>query len=211
MKKVIMILISIMLFAGTSVYAQESIEQYLMKLTQPGVEDYVKLLYEGSHENKVLAATKLRELGVKNQDVIDALIFGLQQGTVFVQRVNGRVINDFWDVRTASALALGELGGPKVLPYLYQAGRYEPDTYVKSAIAVAMGKIGQKEAIPEIKRMILTADRSGNDDVLLLACIQALRDIGDKDAFIPLVEIARGKYTRSVRVAAIEALKKVKW
>ncbi len=210
MKKVSFFTATLLLLLSTTLFAQESIEQYLMQLTQPDVEDYIKLMYEGSHENKVLAATKLRELGVKNEDVIDALIYGLQQGTVYVQRVNGRVINDFWDVRTVSALALGELGGPEVLPYLYQAGRYEPDSYVKSAIVLSMGKIGKKGAIPEIERIIMTADRSGNDDVLLLACIQALRDIGDNAAFVPLVEIARGKYNRSIRVAALEALKNMK-
>ena len=194
--------LNLVIFAGililslislSTLFAQESVEQYLLNLTQPTTKDYIKLLYSGSHENKLLAATKLRELKDKSDDAIDALIYGLQQGTIFVERENGKVTNDFWDVRTVSALALGETGNPKVLPYLYQAVRYEPDNYVRSAIAVAIGKIGKKESLPEITRMIETADTSGTDDVLLLACIDAIKNIGDREGFIPLVEIIRGK------------------
>ena len=60
----------------------------------------------------------------------------LQQGTIYVERQSGKVTNDFWDVRTVSALALGEIGNPKALPALYQAVRYEPDNYVRSAISM---------------------------------------------------------------------------
>jgi len=207
----VMGLLAMVFFGSSVVFAQESVEQYLLNLTQPTVKDYINLMYNGSHENKLLAAAKLRKLKDKSDKAEDALIFGLQQGTIYVQRKSGKVINDFWDVRTASALALGEIGDPKVLPYLYQAVRYEPDHYVRGAIAIAIGKIGQKDSLPEITRMIETADTSGPDDVLLLACIEAIGNIGDREGFIPLVEIIRGKYRRSIRVAAMETLKKMKF
>ena len=215
MKKIILkvtLIVFILGLIGTlNLFAQESVEQYLLNLTQPKVKDYINLMYNGSHENKLLAATKLRELKDNSDATIDALIYGLQQGTIYVERKNGKVTNDFWDVRTVSALALGEIGNPKVLPYLYQAVRYEPDNYVRSAIAIAIGKIGKKESLPEITRMIETADTSGTDDVLLLACIDAIKKIGDREGFIPLVEIIRGKYRRNVRIAAMEALKNMKF
>ena len=216
MKKVSLIIIAmsiltIGLFGPSIVFAQKSVEQHLLNLTQPSTKDYIKLMYEGSHENKLLAATKLRELKDKSDEAEEALIYGLQQGTIYVQRESGKVTNDFWDVRTVSALSLGEIGDPKVFPKLYQAVRYEPDHYVRGAIAIAIGKIGQKQSLPEITRMIETADTSGPDDVLLLACIEAIGSIGDREGFIPLVEIIRGKYRRSIRVAAMETLKKIKF
>jgi len=211
MKKIIIFSFIILFTVSYTVKAQESVEQYLMKLTKPGVDDYVKLLYEGSHENKLLAVKKLRELGVKSEEVVDALIFGLQQGTIFVQRENGKVINDFWDVRAASAQALGDIGDPKVLPNLYQALRYDYDSYVRSTVAIAIGKIGRKESISELNRAIITANRSGQDDILIRACVEAIGNIGDKEGFVPLLEVVRGKYRRNVRLAARDALKKIRW
>jgi len=215
MKKISLITTSFIFILGlisiSTLFAQESVEQYLLNLTQPSVKDYINLMYSGSHENKLLAATKLRELKDNSEETIDALIYGLQQGTIYVERQSGKVSNDFWDVRTASALALGEIGNEKVLPYLYEAIRYEPDNYVRSAIAIAIGKIGKKESLPEITRMIETANTSGTDDVLLLACIEAIKTIGDREGFIPLVGIIRGKYKRSIRIAAMEALKTMKF
>jgi len=207
----VLLILTFTLIAASGVFAQESVEQYLLNLTQPTVKDYINLMYNGSHENKLLAATKLRELKDNRDETIDALIYGLQQGTIYVERQSGKVTNDFWDVRTVSALALGEIGNPKALPALYQAVRYEPDNYVRSAIAIAIGKIGKKESLSEITRMIETADTSGTDDILLLACIDAIKKIGDREGFIPLVEIIRGKYRRSIRIAALEALKTMKF
>lgn len=207
----VLLILTFTLIAASEVFAQESVEQYLLNLTQPTVKDYINLMYNGTHENKLLAATKLRELKDNSDETIDALIYGLQQGTIYVERQSGKITNDFWDVRTVSALALGEIGNPKALPFLYQAVRYEPDNYVRSAIAIAIGKIGKKESLPEITRMIETADTSGTDDILLLSCIDAIKNIGNREGFIPLVEIIRGKYRRRVRIAAMEALKTMKF
>lgn len=191
-------------------YAQESVEQSLLNLKQLTAQDYVKLLYEGSEENKVLAATELAELGSNDKEVIDALVFGLQQGTIFVQRERGKVINDYWDVRAASAKALGEIGDPGALPDLYNALRYDHDTFVRSSVAIAVGKIGQKKSISELARAIETS-RIGPDDLLIRACVEAIGEIGDKEGFVPLVEVIRGKYRRSIKLAARESLKKIKW
>lgn len=205
---IISIVITITAISG---YSQESVEQYLMKLKEPGVEDYIKLMYEGSHENKLLAAKKLTELKPDTPEAIDALIYGLQQGTIFVVRERGKVVNDFWDVRAQSAIALGEIGNPKVLPQLYLALRYDPDNYVRSQVAITIGKIGKPESIYELARTIEISSPAGPDDIVIRACVEAIGEIGDKEGFVPLVEVIRGKYSRSVKLAARDALKKIKW
>jgi hypothetical protein len=41
--------------------------------------------------------------------------------------------------------------------------------------------------------------------------VVALGEIGDKEGFVPLVEIMRGKYRRDIKLAARESLKKIHW
>jgi HEAT repeat protein len=211
MRRIVLLLPVFLCICFSAAFAQESVEQYLLNLNEPKAEDYVKLLYQGSHENKLLAVTKLEELGARDQETVDALLFGLQQGTVFVQREAGRVVNDYWDVRAASAKALGNTGDAKILPYLHAALRYDHDTFVKSSVAFAIGKIGQKESISELARTIEISSPSGSDDVLVKACVIALGDIGDKEGFIPLVEVMRGNFHRDIKYTARESLKRIQW
>ena len=200
------------LFGGSLLHAQESVEQYLLSLNDPTKEDYIKLLYEGSHINMVFALTKLAPMAeADDEELYEALIFGLQQGTFYIRRQGNKVVNDFWDVRAASAVALGEMGNPDALPHLYMALRYDSDSYVRSEVAVAIGKIGEPEAIPMLARTIETSSAAGPDDGVVLGCVVALGEIGHRDGFVPLLEVMRGRYRRSIRRAARESLKKIKW
>lgn len=211
MKKHIIFLAVFSLLLFSFAYAQESVEQYLINLTAPGMEDYIALIYESSHENQLLAATKLGEIGTGDEEVINALLYGLGQGTLFVRRQQGKVVNDHWDVRAASAKALGEIGDPRALPDLYIALRYDHDTFVKSSVAIAIGRIGQKESVSYLTWVIETSNPSGPDDLLVTTCVEALGNIGDKSGFPTLVEVLRGKYKRNIKIVAREAIKKIEW
>jgi HEAT repeat protein len=191
--------------------AQDLTDRYLLELKEASAKDYVQLMYEGSQESKLLAAIKLGEMGTAEEEVIDALVYGLGQGTFFVVRQYGKVSNDYWDVRAASAKALGIIGDPAPLYNLYYTLRYDPDKFVRGSAAYAIGKIGQKESVYYLKRTIQTSSTVGQDDDLILACIEALGDIGDHSGFSPLVEVLRGKYRRSVKLAAMEAIRKLNW
>jgi HEAT repeat protein len=193
-------------------HGQESVEQYLMGLDEPSKEDYIQLLYEGSHENQVLAITKLAEMADEgDEEVFEALIFGLQQGTIYVKRQYNKVVNDFWDVRAASAYALGELGNPEALPHLYLSLRYDPDNHVRAEVAAAIGKIGDPDSIPILERVIETSSAAGPDDAVVLGCVEALGEIGHRDGFVPLLEVMRGDFRRSIRLAARDSMKKIRW
>jgi HEAT repeat protein len=210
-KKAIIFFFLMMFLGFSAALAQESVEQYLQNLSEPKEEDYVRLLYEGSRESKLLAIGKLMEIGARSEDARDALIFGLEQGTVFVKREAGKVANDFWDVRALSAKALGEVGDPATLPNLYVSLRFDPDIYVRTSVAVAIGKVGDKNAIKELSRAIETSRPGSTEEELVLACVVALGELGDKEGFVPLVEVIRGKYSRNVKLAARESLKKLQW
>ena len=212
MRRFIFIFVILALFGGSLLHAQESVEQYLLSLDEPSKEAYIDLLYEGSHQNMVFALTKLAPMANSDdEEVYEALIFGLQQGTIYIKRHGNKVVNDFWDVRAASAHALGEMGSQDALPHLYMSLRYDPDNHVRSEVAAAIGKIGEPEAIPMLARTIETSSAAGPDDGVVLGCVVALGEIGHRDGFVPLLEVMRGRYRRSIRREARESLKKIKW
>ena len=210
-KTVFFLLLAIITTGFCTVSAEETIEQYLIGLKNPTAKDYVNLMYEGSHESKLLAAIKLGEIGKTDEGVVDALVYGLGQGTFYVTRQYSKVTNDFWDVRAASAKALGQIGDPAPLKDLYYTLRFDPDKFVRGSAAYAIGKIGQKESVYYLERIIAISTTRGTDDELILACVEALGDIGDHSAFTPLVEIVRGKYKRSIKLTAMEAINKLRW
>ncbi len=209
-KRTVCYLLSALIAMGFCIAnAQESTEQYLMNLKKATPEDYADLMYEGSHESKLLAAIKLGEIGKSDEKVIEALLYGLGQGTFFIIRQYGKVTNDYWDVRAASAKALGQIRDEEALRDLYRTLRYDPDKFVRGSAAYAIGMIGQTESIYYLKRIIETSSTMGPDDELILACVEAMGEIGDHSAFSPLVEIIRGKYKRSIKLAAMEAINKL--
>ncbi len=121
------------------------------------------------------------------------------------------MVNDFWDVRAASAYALGEIGDPRVLPNLYMSLRYDPDNVVRSSVAAGIGKIGEDDSVYQLARAIEVANPAGPDEIVVLACVEALGEIGHRDGFLPLVEVMRGRFRRSIRLAARESLRKIDW
>jgi len=211
MKKpmILVILFSILGFSIT--WSQENGGQNILDQDNTREQDYIKLLYEGSQEDMLAAVAGLSELGSKGDNVIEALVFGLQQGTLHVKREYGKVTNDFSDVRAASAKLLGEIGDPRALPGLYIALRYDHDPHVKNSAAHAIGILGRNESIEHLARTIKAADTSGADDKLIISCIEAIGEIGGPDGFRTLVEILRGDYRQIVKMAARVMLKKIPW
>ncbi|MBN2323880.1 MAG: HEAT repeat domain-containing protein [Spirochaetes bacterium] len=217
MKRLVFILLTFIVGGGfcvaavAAVYAQEPSEEYLMTLQGANAESYITLMHEGSQEGKLVAAIRLGELGDGSPEVIEALVYGLGQGTFFVVRQYGKVTNDYWDVRAASAKSLGQISDPSSLKDLYYTLRYDPDKFVRGSAAYAIGKIGEKKSVYYLKRIIETSSTTGPDDDLILACVEALGDIGDQSAFTTLVEVVRGKHKRSLKLAAMESIRKLKF
>jgi hypothetical protein len=211
MKKPMILVILFCILSFSITWAQENGGQNILDVDSAGEQDYIKLLYGGSQEDMLAAVAGLSELGSKGDNIIDALVFGLQQGTLNVQREYSKVINDFTDVRAASAKLLGEIGDSRALPDLYIALKYDHDQHVKYSVAHAIGTIGLNESIVYLNQTIKAADTSGTDDKLIISCIEAIGEIGGQDGFVTLLEILRGDYRQNVKMAARESLKKIQW
>jgi len=219
-KYIIIIMIGVFLTSAVLCFGQESnepeqsMEEFLQEYEGPGSDDYLMLLYEGSYENQILALQKLREAGTGGEEVVKGLIFGLHQGTFFVKRENNKVANDFWDVRAMSAQALGELAEPddaQVLYELHMTLRYDPEPAVRSAAAAGLGKLGNKQSIYHLSRAIQVSIPGGQDDFVVYACVEAIGEIGAREGLVPLIEVMRGRFRRTIKIAARDALKKIEW
>ena len=208
-RTVFYLVVAAIAFVFSEAVAQESTDEYLLNLKGATAESYISLMYEGNQESKLLAAIKLGEMKSDDEKVIEALVYGLGQGTFHVLRKYGKVSNDFWDVRAASAKALGLIGEKAALKDLYYTLRYDPDKFVRGSAAYAIGRIGQPESVHHLKRVIETSTTTGTDDELILACVEALGEIGHQSAFTPLVDVIRGKYKRSIKLTAMEAVRKL--
>jgi HEAT repeat protein len=211
MRRWIFVFMAVLIFGSTLVYAQENTEQYLQNIKGPPIEDFIKLIYEGSHEDQLTALNILAKIGSKEDEVIEALLYCLQEGTFFVKRRAGTVINDFWDVRARSAEVLGDIGDPCALPRLHKVLMRDPDPIVRSCAANAIGKIGLPESVQVLDRAIKITENTGSNEVVILSCVNAMGEIGDPDAFLPLYEVTRGRYKGNIKLAARDALEKLNW
>jgi len=211
MKRWIFCFVVALFFGFALLYAQENKEQYLQNIKGPTTKDYIRLIYEGSREDKLIAINIFAKNGSKDDEVIEALIFCLGEGTLFVKRRAGTVINDFWDVRARSAEVLGDIGDPCVLPQLHMVLLRAPDPVVRCCAATAIGKIGQPESIRFLALAIKTTNATSSNAIVILSCVKALGEIGHPDAFLPLYEVARGGYSSNIELAARDALQKIRW
>lgn len=203
--------IVVLIFGSTLLYAQENTGQYLQNIKGPSIEDFIKLIYEGSREDQLVAINIFARTGSTEDEVIEALLYCLQEGTFFVKRRAGTIINNFWDVRARSAEVLGDIGDPCALPQLHMVLMRDPDPIVRSCAATAIGKIGQPESIRFLDRAIKITDITGSNEVVILSCVNALGEIGDPDAFLSLYEVTRGRFKSHIKLAARDALEKLNW
>jgi HEAT repeat protein len=130
------------------------------------------------------------------------------------------------DISVEAAYALGKIGDKSAVESLIEAlGR--DDNFVRNAAAVALGKIGDYRAVEPLKELLLEKDlwvrqlateaqnrqQLGWDTymwgaqlafilMMIKNVVNALRQIGDKGAFAPLI-IVLGTCDNSVRLVRI--------
>lgn len=138
------------------------------------------------------------------------------EGTSREVRVNGRLVNDYPEIRRQSAELLGQIGGEKSRDILIAMALKDNEPMVLAEAVYSLGLIepdsaGRVESV--ISQLVRSQDAVRPDNNFAYAAISALENIGknrkgqvNPEVFVSLIQIAQGNYIRAVRTKAIKVL-----
>ncbi|NNM53235.1 MAG: HEAT repeat domain-containing protein [Spirochaetales bacterium] len=207
--------------AGTA-GSQKTIEDVYL---QSGVEVQVikSLAAEESRADKVKALNYIaqmvdaKKVNANSKEVIHLLGSLGSEGVTKVIRSNGRIINDFPDVRMRAADLLGIIGGKQAQDILVNIALTDPEPMVVSSAVYSLGEIGGGSDHTRIEGIIAELVKEQDailpDNNFAFAAVEALEMLGKKhegkvnqEVFPALIRIANGNYIRPVREKAKEVL-----
>jgi HEAT repeat protein len=101
-----------------------------------------------SRETKLAALEYIRAAinkGSKSDEIRSSLDYMAMEGVVNVARENGRVVNNFPDIRKQAATCLGQLGTPEAKTTLLKMVTYDNDPMVITEAIKSLGIIGNND------------------------------------------------------------------
>jgi len=192
-------------------YLQESIEMMIIRETSRS----------NTREQKLLALEYISESidqGRTNPEIAQALGYLSMEGRMIQSRENGRLVNNFPDVRRQAAKQLGRLGTEEAVDALLNIVRYENEPMVLQEAIKALGDIGVNNDNNDTIRFIAHTVRHNNntnpDNLMALATIDAFEKLArnnnglnSPEAVQILVLIAENyRYATAVRERSRQAL-----
>ena len=155
---------------------------------------------------------KAIENGNTSTEVKQALEYLSMEGRRSVARENGRVVNNFPDVRRQAAKQLGKFGGEEAKDVLIQICQVENEPMVLQEAIKSLGDIGinnNNETIASICWVVRKFDNLNPDNLMAIATIDAFEKIAkangglnSPEAIQLLVRISEGYYVTPVRERA---------
>ena len=150
--------------------------------------------------------------------LLDALA---QEGLGRVITENGRIINNFPDVRREAVALLGEIGGEKAKATLKDVLMEDNEPMVLAEAVYALGKVGSDQGdqvIPIIGWVLKKETSKMNPDnnfafssLLAIEKIAAAGgDVSDPELINAILEVAAGNYIKAVRLKAIDVIYKLR-
>jgi hypothetical protein len=190
-------------------YLQESVE--LMVIRETSRSD--------TRDQKLVALEYIGEAidrGNNGEEIRAALEYLSMEGVMNKARENGRLVNNFPDVRRQSAKYLGELGTPEAKNTLLKIVVADPEPMVLQEAVKSLAKIGlndNDETLNAIAWTFTRFDVTNPDNLLALSTVDAILSIAEKSGGIKdpnavrtLIKIAEGPYIRPVQEKARFAL-----
>lgn len=154
--------------------------------------------------------------GNRSDEIRETLEFLAMEGVLNVTRENGRVTNNFPDVRRQAAIYLGELGTPEAKNSLLRIVNVDNEPMVISEAIRSLGLIGINENNATTSVINWTVNRFHNlnpDNFLALTALDAFERLAeangglrDLETFRTIARIAEGPYIAPVRARAMELL-----
>ena len=194
-------------------YLQESVE--LMIIREQSRTDnrdmkFVALEYIGDAINR----------GNRSDDIRAALEYLSLEGVVNIARENGRVVNNFPDVRKEAATYLGKLGTPEAKNTLLKMVYGDNEPMVITEAIRSLGTIGTNDNDEVTQTIAWTLNRFhvlNPDNFLALSALDAFERIAvanngikDRNVMESIIKIAEGPYVTPVRNRATELINELR-
>ncbi|MDR0597044.1 MAG: HEAT repeat domain-containing protein [Treponema sp.] len=183
-------------------YLQESIENMIIR------EQSVAT----GRDMKLVALEYIGEAighGNTSDDVRNALEYLALEGLTNQTRENGRMINNFPDVRARAVVYLGEVGTPEAKNALLKVMLADPEPMVLTEAVKSLAKIGlneNEETANTISWVVTRFDVLNPDNLLALSALEAFETLAKKNgglkdpsALRTIMRIADGRYISPVR------------
>jgi HEAT repeat protein len=183
-------------------YLQESIE--LMVIRETSRAD--------SRDQKLVALEYIREAierGNKGEDICQVLEYLSMEGILNKTRENGRLVNNFPDVRRQAVKYLGNLGTTEAKDTLLKICLADNEPMVLQEAIKSLGDIGMndnEETVSIITWIVSRFDVLNPDNLLALSAIDAFAKIAEKNNGIKdpnairiLFRISEGPYIKPVQ------------
>jgi HEAT repeat protein len=186
-------------------YLQESMELMIIRETARAT----------TRESKLLSLEYIGyaiDRGNTSDDIRQTLEFLSREGRRTVARENGRVTNNFPEVRRHAARYLGILGTEEAKDALLEICQFENEPMVLQEAIKSLGDIGlndNNETIANIAWVMRRFDNLNPDNLMAIATIDAFEKIARKnggisspEAIQTLIRISEGQYIRPVQERA---------
>ncbi|MDR2159460.1 MAG: HEAT repeat domain-containing protein [Treponema sp.] len=186
-------------------YLQESLE--LMVIRETSRAD--------TRDQKLVALEYIGEAieqGNNGEDIRGALEYLSMEGVMNKARENGRLVNNFPDVRRQSAKYLGDLGTPEAKNTLLKIVVADPEPMVLQEAVKSLARIGlndNDETVNAIAWIVTRFDVLNPDNLLALSAVDAFAVLAEKNGGIKdpnairtLIRISEGNYIKPVQEKA---------
>lgn len=187
---------------------QVTLEELFLGLQNIPIEYFEEMIIAANNHDALMMIVSI--LSQNNDPQSISLLIRLIDPS-YVQKVNGVVVNDWWDVKVEAIIALGKMKAKDAVPILIKIMQTSTDPIVKAYAAMALGQIGDKSAVDVLLIQLQFVMNSWKSDnlPLLYGLIVGLGDLGDPRAIPMLLQISQGPYPAFIRQVAVTSLKKV--
>ncbi len=217
MKKSIFFILFISLYLIYT-YSQ-TIEEQILKRKEEKIKTYTYQARIGDRDAKIdvldqiLAEFDELKYTEKDKKLVELLVELSEEGSVRKIYENGRIINDFPDVRIKAVKVLAKIKGNQAREGLINALLNETNTMVKIEICYALAEVGDNNSGDALRAIIyIYRNRPNNEANLIMAIIHALQKIAKTnsslypDVVYILTEISMGAYSKTIRDTAFKVL-----
>ncbi len=229
MKKVVLAVVALVSSVNVAVMAQQKTAgQKEMSVEESFLQESVELMVireqsrAESRDMKLVALEYIGDAikaGRTGPEIQKALEYLALEGIVNISReggMNGRITNNFPDVRAKAAQYLGDLGTPEAKATLKKLliAENEPMVLVETIKSLSRIKdAGDEDTTAAIAWVVTRFDILNPDNLLALAAVDAYEKIAeangglkDPSAIRAIIRIAEGPYIRPVQARAREVL-----